>query len=362
MGPSSPSNRPPIYHQRTSSTLSRPRPNETHLHESSSPRHLTPPSFSKSALPRTSSRSSNSSIKPPQGSEAALSTSSAAATAIPPPSPTTPFQPFFTLINPTSNSSNGSNPTVHAHPTVHYIFSDDDPSPITNACLSLISPSSSPSPSTSVLPSQQQQPQKKKSKAPPANKPHLQQHRANRERYVLLSLSPNGKSITSAHSLTSGWQVLSADLRPAPTLDDLDNNDARATGQNASAARNTAQREEDEGEADKEEQLGMMLTIEGTEKTFSNGGFGGGVEGRGLGAEEDDTFGLEALVENFGKRMAELRRVVEGEKTDLTMVGLTAMRGALGRAEGDEEEGGGGSHLEVGVARNPQDADDHIEE
>jgi len=67
--------------------------------------------------------------------------------------------------------------------------------------------------------------------------------------------------------LTGDWQVLSAEMGKAPTL---------------------------EGGG---EEGGLMLRIVGTE-----GPKGDGLEGTGL----------EGLVETFGRRMGELRRVVEG--------------------------------------------------
>lgn len=75
--------------------------------------------------------------------------------------------------------------------------------------------------------------------------------------------------------MTSDWQVLSAEITSAPTL---------------------------EG-ANGEEGKSMMLRIEGTEGA------------KRLGREEGEALSLEGLVEEFGRRMEELRRVVgAGEK------------------------------------------------
>lgn len=70
--------------------------------------------------------------------------------------------------------------------------------------------------------------------------------------------------------MTSDWQVLSAGISSAPTLEG-------ASG---------------------EEGKGMMLRIEGTEGA------------KRLRREEGKAMGLEGLVEKFGRRMEELRRVV----------------------------------------------------
>ncbi|KAL1845072.1 hypothetical protein VTK73DRAFT_1185 [Phialemonium thermophilum] len=48
----------------------------------------------------------------------------------PPPPSQAPFTPLFTLVS--STSQPGKKPTLH-HPTVHYIFADDDPEILTEA-------------------------------------------------------------------------------------------------------------------------------------------------------------------------------------------------------------------------------------
>lgn len=82
-----------------------------------------------------------------------------------------------------------------------------------------------------------------------------------------MDLDASGTAVASAHSLTGDWQVLRAEIGKAPTL---------------------------EGGGAK---VGQMLRIEGTE---------------GIRRPEGEGVGLEGLVEAFGKRLGELRRVVEG--------------------------------------------------
>ncbi|MCJ1292415.1 hypothetical protein MMC34_003965 [Xylographa carneopallida] len=171
-----------------------------------------------------------------------------------PPSPTTeppatepasqPFNPFFTLIE------DAHSPTTH-HPTVHYIFSDDDPDLLTNALLHIHDSQAAQAPSTQSR--------------GPGSPPRVDQD--TQERYVLLNLAASGTAVDSVHSLTGDWQVLSAEIGKAPTL------------------------EGGGGEG------GLMLRIEGTE---------------GSKAEGVECLGLEGLVETFGRRMGQLRRVVEG--------------------------------------------------
>ncbi|MCJ1322540.1 hypothetical protein MMC15_007889 [Xylographa vitiligo] len=158
-----------------------------------------------------------------------------------------PFSPFFTLIE------DAHSPTTH-HPTVHYIFSDDDSDLLTNTLLHIhdseAAPPSAGSQSRNTAPS-------------------VRADQETKERYVLLDLAASGTTVESVHSLTGDWQVLSAEIGKAPTL------------------------EGGVGEG------GLMLRIEGTEGPKVEG-----IEGLGL--------GLEGLVETFGRRMGELRRVVEG--------------------------------------------------
>ncbi|MCJ1414780.1 hypothetical protein MMC32_001108 [Xylographa parallela] len=155
-----------------------------------------------------------------------------------------PFSPFFTLIE------DAHSPTTH-HPTVHYIFSDDDSDLLTNTLLHIHDSQAAPRPDT----------QSRSTSSP------IRAEQKIKERYVVLDLAASGMAVESVHSLTGDWQVLSAEIGKAPTL------------------------EGGGGEG------GLMLRIEGTE-----GPKGEGVEG----------LGLEGLVETFGRRMGELRRVVEG--------------------------------------------------
>ena len=84
--------------------------------------------------------------------------------------------------------------------------------------------------------------------------------------------------------MTSDWQILNAEISPAPTLD----------GQAGAGAAEIAT---EGGNGD--EEMGLMLRVEGTEGP------------RALSEEEGRMgMGMEELVEMFGKRMEELRRVV----------------------------------------------------
>ena len=171
--------------------------------------------------------------------------------------------PFFTLISDSTTS------TTH-HPTVHYIFSDDDSSLITDAALhihdELFPPHELRSPRT-----------------PRASTATTRRREKDKDRFILLTLTPDAQGIESAHSMTPDWQVLNASIGTAPTLDD---------GKDGGVDRG----EEAEGSWEK----GMMVRIEGVERRGTE------IE-KGL----NEDVGLDELIEIYGRRVGELRKVVE---------------------------------------------------
>jgi hypothetical protein len=108
------------------------------------------------------------------------------------------FQPFFTLIENPSTSE-------HHHPTVHYIFADDDVEIITEAACRALA---------------QDDPQhvSEEEDKLPAPVDGIREH------YVLLDVQPDeaGYTVTKAHSLSSEWQVKKASISNAPTIDGTD--------------------------------------------------------------------------------------------------------------------------------------------
>lgn len=216
------------------------------------------------------------------------------------------LKPFFTLIE-------DANTLEYHHPTVHYIFSDDDPEFLTEASLRALETGSN----AELSPSREHEGSRQSGLLPPPI-PGF------KERYIILdmentpgdgaaaaaaaqiatsagttgttiSTSPatqqqqqqsTGHSayrVTSAHSLTPDWQILNTQLSPAPTFDtpnDL-SGDPASTGGGA-----------------------LMLRVEGT------AGFPRDVPSN----KERDKQGrqsLEEMMEQFEKRMGELRRVIE---------------------------------------------------
>jgi hypothetical protein len=233
------------------------------------------------------------------------------------------FKPFFTLIEDANSADH------HHHPTVHYIFSDDDTELITEASLRVletgpVSPPQNP-PHAENGDSQDADASQRSSSL---DRPSLLPPRVPgvKERFILLDVEPtptlggNGPSsapdalagtsagtgttmmstspgqkqpsaqgtgtsfgyrIVSAHSLTSDWQVLDASFSPAPTFD---------------TPQQQEQNTNDQGNA-------LMLRIQGT------AGFPRDLPGGKDGDAAEQT--LEEMMEQFERRMGELRRVIE---------------------------------------------------
>ena len=101
---------------------------------------------------------------------------------LPPPD----FRPFFSLIEDPDTGE-------HHHPSVHYIFSDDNPDFLTSAVVDGMNQEHAGT-STQV-----------------AN---------NRERMILLDIAPDGKTVNKAQSLSQYWQILRTTVSQAPSWAD----------------------------------------------------------------------------------------------------------------------------------------------
>ena len=102
---------------------------------------------------------------------------------LPPPD----FKPFFTLIHDPETGE-------HYHPSVHYIFSDDDPDPLTTATLEAVQASDGDE-------TQQQDVQQT-------------------ERFLIVDIDKDGKTVQSAVSLSPDWQSLKTETKQAPSWGD----------------------------------------------------------------------------------------------------------------------------------------------
>lgn len=220
-----------------------------------------------------------------------------------------PFKPFFTLIEDVNSSD-------HHNPTVHYIFSDDDTDLITEAALRSLEPDG-----PAHLPpgsynddgddDQADHPHRRdpKHSSLPPQIPGVQEH------YIVLDMQPSPAApgpfarpqsqsestkpqpantesatttpqtytVTSAHSLAPTWQVLNTELSPAPTFETSPSNDDDTS---------------DPSQGD------LMLKIKGTAGFKPD-------PARGRGNDQGQDQNLEEMMEQFEKRMGELRRVIE---------------------------------------------------
>jgi hypothetical protein len=191
------------------------------------------------------------------------------------------FQPFFTLIEDTLTHT-------HHHPTVHYIFADDDTDIVSEAaCRSLAQDDPVMTTATrlagAVASLQQQELEVESDQEPsrlPPSTPGVREH------YLLLDVQPIGSEntttsyeVTRAHSLSAEWQVTSTAVSNAPTIDAVDNGGEGADG--------------------------LMLRI----------------EGRGVIASDDDDDGkskvskeketLDEMVHRFKTDLADIKRAIE---------------------------------------------------
>jgi hypothetical protein len=234
--------------------------------------------------------------------------------------PRPPFQPFFTLIE-------DSNTSEYYHPTVHYIFSDDDTDIVTEAALrsleteqdnfpgsgkgktkSTREPQHSPLGGGEVAPYEDELESPRKEPLLPPPVPGV------KDNYIILDMDmmpptdagapaapldgqpeggiagspgtqetqpapPHRFRVTSAHSLTPAWQVLNTELVSAPTFENNAPGEQSANG-------------------------GLMLKIQGT----------AGLPFVMPGKDRDKERGgqrLEDMMDQFSKRLCELRQVID---------------------------------------------------
>ncbi|MCJ1428768.1 hypothetical protein MMC29_006679, partial [Sticta canariensis] len=176
---------------------------------------------------------------PPSIANAAVRSSQSPLTSPPPPPERPPqFAPLFALVSSSSFSaspSSGSSPTHH-HPTVHYIFADDHDSDllITAAALQTLDPDPSLPPSSD--------------NGSPSNTPPRPRRvgdagrekgsgggggamaATSPERFLIVDLDPTATRVVVAWSMARDWQVVNADITPAPTWEGEERNSGE-TGQ-----------------------------------------------------------------------------------------------------------------------------------
>lgn len=110
---------------------------------------------------------------------------------------------------------------------------------------------------------------------------------ASPERFLIVDLDPTATRIVAARSMARDWQIVHADLTPAPTWEGDESSSSKPgedQGNGGGAGR------------------GLMLRVEGVSAS----------SGAGEQEPPDGEEGLEKLVERYERRLGELRRVVEG--------------------------------------------------
>lgn len=153
------------------------------------------------------------------------------------------FRSFFTMIEDPETGE-------HHHPTVRYLFSDDDPEILTSAVLDTLDRA--------------------------RDNPHANQQSSEaRERCVIVDIAADGKTVASASSMSADWQALKTRITQAPSWGE-DNN--------------TADR-------------GLMLKISGRH----NGNLGASKEGK---RRQEQAGRIDDLVKTYGERLERLDDVI----------------------------------------------------
>ncbi|EPS43890.1 hypothetical protein H072_2165 [Dactylellina haptotyla CBS 200.50] len=215
-----------------------------------------------------------------------------------------PFIPFFTLIQDATTSS-------HFHPTVRYVFSDDEFDPLAI----LPPPPHHPPPNTSNDPSGPNSLSNSNTthNNPGTSAPHSGSgsqadvdsngsgqfgktpRRTNNERIILVDIGADGQAILSAHSLSPEWQISGVTVAKAPTW----MSDEGSTTTAATTATTDG---------------GLMLTIEGVgrgRRKPQGTGLLDGVPGAGGKEKKGTVETLEELVGFYQERLERLQGVVD---------------------------------------------------
>lgn len=208
-------------------------------------------------------------------------------TLLPPPN----FSPFFTLIEDTTSGE-------HHHPYVHYVFADDEPSTVTAALMRSMSLDD-----TKYLPQDAQNQTVRQrgqeggsedddGEDSPVESPLPPPIPGVKERYMIIDLGADGRTIVDAQSLSPDWQITDKDIRTAPSFD--------------------------ESSPDQ----GYMLRIEGVEVPKSSKGKGKGQAGsdklsQAREKSQDDVFGaLDALIGEIEGGLATAAKITGVPQTE----------------------------------------------
>ncbi|CAL5869182.1 uncharacterized protein PFLUO_LOCUS3410 [Penicillium psychrofluorescens] len=280
------------------------------------------------------------------------------------PQPTNPpFQPFFTLIEDAHTSE-------YHHPTVHYLFSDDDTDIVTEAALRSLEAQQESLPESKREQIIEGHPPKEEEASPrkstillPPPVPGVREH------YIILDVTQDGNlqntttaepsaapaekrgegvtkslssspanppnipppsglptaqfRVSSAQSLAPTWQVLNSELVPAPTFENGNPSDTSGHG--------------------------LMLKIHGTAGLLPST-----PRDKAAGGEKGSQR-LEEMMDQFAKRMSELQTVIEAGEAG----GSLAVEGGELESETQARAEEGGSP-EVGIGQDDGESARHV--
>lgn len=120
--------------------------------------------------------------------------------------------PYFTLIEDTTTGE-------HHHPSVHYIFEDDEPDLLLAASARILGGNEDYH-SPSMDKSEREEYESALLPVPPLG---------TEERYIIMNMASDGYTVESAHSLSSNWQISDVNVGEAPTWDE-DTSDTQGKG------------------------------------------------------------------------------------------------------------------------------------
>jgi hypothetical protein len=130
--------------------------------------------------------------------------------------PPADFRPFFTLIEDTASGE-------HYHPSVHYVFADDDPMIVMAASMRSLGLDDA-----KYLPQSTPEHEEEKSlhdeegasEGSPAESPLPPPIPGVKEHYLIVDLGADGRTIADAQSLSPEWQITNTSIRTAPSFDE----------------------------------------------------------------------------------------------------------------------------------------------
>ena len=111
--------------------------------------------------------------------------------------------PYFCVIEDTASGE-------QYHPTVHYIFEDDEPDLLIAASVRTLGGREEYQPPLA----EKSDKEAYEMSLLPETAPGLE------ERYIVLNMASDGHTVESAHSLSSNWQISNVDVSAAPTWDE----------------------------------------------------------------------------------------------------------------------------------------------